>query len=562
MRSGSPRWSKAAVLGVVGVAVAFIGCKKPDGPKLQSTGSVRKKVEAEKSAPRLPVLGKRLVEGNPSELRTSADGRFVTVLINAETPQIPGAPPTLKLGDLWAANAQTGQATRVAHGVVNSPGGWLFSADGRWLVVAAGTDPTQQTGSILVKDTSDLSAEPERVAATASYFVLSDDGAQLAYVQQGVLHVGPLPKGPFRQVAGEVATASFAPDAKYLYFRRKFDAAGGLFQVSLTQDRAQPKRIVDYVGDYTVLKSGKHVVAQARERPAGVQFQLYAVDVASLAARKLTDDAARFRVSRDGKYVAWRALTSKNIQADIGELWLAELPNGTPTKLGDQVKDFEFSSESGWLIYRERFEELLLGGRDAKPEERRTEKVGDLYLLQLPDGQPKLLQRRSPNFLFSPDGKSLAYTGRIELPEVTRRLFVRQLGQGESRAVKDWLYEYQFRPGTDELLFRADCMREGRSCDLLSIAVSAPKETLPTKLSEGTFGAKFSQDGKRAALAFAHLTDQSFDLAIKDLVSGTQRTVDQFVEWPAVFLGEKGEQLAYLVKEKQRPGLYVAPTGP
>lgn len=558
MRVGGRSATSSACL--AGLLLAVGACKKPDGPKLQSSGSVRQKVAAEKSAPRLPVLGKRLVEGDPSELRPSPDGKLLTVLINAETPAIPGAPPTLKLGDLWAANVQSGQATRIAHGVVNSPGGWLFSADSRWLVVSAGTDPTQQTGSLMVKDTQDLSGEPERVAATASYFVLSDDGGQLAFVQQGVLHVGALPKGPFRQVAGEVATATFSADAQYLYFRRKFDAAGGLFQVSLKQDRAQPKRIVDYVGDYTVLKTGKYVVAQARERPAGVQFQLYSADVGSLATHKLTDDAARFRVSRDGRYVAWRALTSKNIQADIGELWLAELPKGTPRKLGDQVKDFDFSADSGWLVFRERFEELLLGGRDAKPEERRTEKVGDLYLLKLPDGEPKLLQRRSPNFLFSPDGKSLAYTGRIELPEVTRRLFVVPLGQGEPRAVKDWLYEYQFRPGTDELLFRADCMREGRSCDLLSLAVSAPKDALPTKQAEGTFGAKFAQDGSKAALAFAHLTDQTFDLAVKDFATGQQKTVDQFVEWPAIMLGEKGEQVAYLVKEKQRPGLYVAPT--
>ena len=63
--------------------------------------------------------------------------------------------------------------------------------------------------------------------------------------------------------------------------------------------------------------------------------------------------------------------------------------------------------------------------REAKQGESTLEKVGDLTEVKLPDGAPVVLQRLCPNSLFSPDGSALAYTGRIEQPEVTRRLFLK-----------------------------------------------------------------------------------------------------------------------------------------
>jgi hypothetical protein len=61
-------------------------------------------------------------------------------------------------------------------------------------------------------------------------------------------------------------------------------------------------------------------------------------------------------------------------------------------------------------------------------------------------------------------------------------------------------------------------------------------------------------------VASAHLTDMTFDLAVRDLAKGTQVTIDQYVEWPALLLGPEGARVAYLVNEKNRPGLYVAPS--
>jgi hypothetical protein len=530
-------------------------CKERSAPVGQG---VRAKVEAEKSAARLPVLGERRITGDASELRASPDGQVVTALLDAKKPTIEGVPPPARVGDLWAAGASAGAAVKVAAGVTNMPGGWLFSPDSKWILASAGWDASQQVGELIVINAHDLAAPAQRVSSRVNYFVPSDDGALLAWVESGVLSVGPLPGGPWRQLAGEVSTAEFSSDGHYLYFRRRYAAAGGLYQVDLTDTRAQPRRVLDQVAEYTVLHNTKHVIVNARVTPADRVFQLHVVDTATLKTRKLADDALRFRASRDGRSVAWRTSSSKGEQADVGELWLATVPDGTPRKLGDSVKDFDFAPDGKRLVYRENYQELLLGGRDAKPGENRVEKVGDLWLVELPDGKPRLLHRRCPNFLFSPDGKALAYTARIETPDVTRRLLLLRSDATEPVVLKDWLYEYQFRPPGEQLYFRADCLREGRACDLLSIRVDAPKDTKPTREVGSVFGVRFTPDGSRAVLSFAHLTDETFDISFRNLVTGDQKPIDQYVEWPGVMLGEKGEGYAYLVHERSRAGVYVA----
>lgn len=521
------------------------------GPK-----SVIQKVKQEKQAARLPVLGVQRLEGDVQELRATADGAVVTVLVDAKRPPISGLPPPMRMGALWAVPAVEGAPVKLGAGVTNLPGGWLISNDSRWVGFVADHDPTQKLGELYVQDVRDLSTERQRVAARVSYFVFSEDSTQLAFVANGVLSVGALPAGPFRQVAGEVSTAGFSNDGRFLYFRRKYAAAGGLFQVRLADARPQPRRLLDQVADYTVLRSGRHVVANARSSPGDRTFQLFAIDVETLEAHKLADDAVRFRVTPDGRMAAWVA--NDGAVSELGELWLSPVSGGPARRLADKVKDFEFSPDSKQLVFRGNYIDLPLGGREAKEGDAKLEKVGDLSLVALPDGAPRLLQKLCPNYLFAPDGQSLAYTARIEQPEVTRRLLLLREGAEKPVALKDWLYEYAFQPGTDALFFRADCLREGRACDVFSAPADAAEGTPPQKVLEGTFGFKFSRDGKRAMVAYAHLTDVTFDLALRNLGTGEQKTVDQYVEWPALSLGDDGARVAYVVREAGRAGLYVA----
>ena len=242
---------------------------------------------------------------------------------------------------------------------------------------------------------------------------------------------------------------------------------------------------------------------------------------------------------------------------DKGALSLMELPDGKPRELGANVADFDFSPDGKRFVYRDNYIELALGGRDSPEGDKKlVERVGDIYVLEMPDGKPKQLARQCPNFLFAPGGSALAFTARIDRPEVTRRLYLYPVGAPEPIALKDWLYEYQFPASGDVLYFRSDCLREGRACDVNAISTTPVKDEKPKRLVEGTFGFRFSADGKKALIAFAHLTDQTFDLAQRNLESGEQRTIDQYVEWPALLLPDGS--VAYLVNEKSRPGVYVA----
>lgn len=529
------------------------GCKQ----QKTSTGepkSVIARVEKEKNAPRLPVIGERRLEGEAQELRASPDGEVLTVLLDAQKPSTAGVPPPMRLGNLWAVPSKGGTPRKLGGGVTNMAGGWLHTADSRFILFTTGWDPAQQTGELFVQDAKKLDAERERVAGRVTYFVPSDDGAQVAFIEGGVLHAGKLPSGPFPEVAGEVSTAEFSADGRYLYFKRKFTSAGGLYQVDLKDTRPQPKRLVDHASEYTVLRSGKHVIVSARATPADATFQLHVFDVATLKDKKLTFDGHRYRVSRDGRYLAWR----DNVPGpDKGALWLVSLPDGKPRQLGANVADFDFSPDGARFVYRDNYIELGLGGREGQMEGKKlVERVGDLTVIELPDGKPKLLARQCPNFLFAPGGSALAYTARIDRPEVTRRLYLYPVGTAEPLALKDWLYEYQFVQTGDVLYFRSDCLREGRACDLNSVSAKATKDDKPKKEVDGTFGFRFSADGKRALLAFAHLTDQTFDLAQRNLETGEQRTIDQYVQWPAILLADGS--VAYLVLEKSRPGVYVA----
>ncbi len=537
------------------VVLALAGCKQPLNSAGEPKGVIAR-VKKEQRAERVPVLGERRVEGPVTELRASPDGEVLTVLRDAVKPPISGVPPPMRLGALWAVSASGGAAQKLGNGVTNMPGGWLHTGDSRWILFNAGWDPQQQVGELYVQDARQLGAERQRISARASYFVPSDDGTQVAFIEGGVLHAGKLPGGPFPQLAGEVSTAEFSADGRYLYFKRKFSSAGGLYQLDLKDERPQPRRLIDQVTEYTVLRSGKYVVALARETPVDRVFQLHLFEVATLKARKLAEDAHRFRASRDGRFLAWR---DNDPGPEKGALYLMALPDGAPRKLGAKVSDFDFSPDGARFAWRDNFIELSLGGSESPLDDHKlVERVGDLHVLEMPDGEPKRLARQSPNYLFAPNSAALAYTARIDRPEVTRRLFLYPAGATEPIALKDWLYEYTF-PATGEFLyFRSDCLRDGRACDLLSMPAKPATGELPKKELEGTFGVRFSPDGKRALVASAHITDMTHDISVRDLAKGTQVMIDQYVEWPGLLLGPEGAKVAYLVNEKNRPGLYVA----
>lgn len=530
---------------VVLASLALVACKKEGQPK-----TIRQSIE---KPVRQASLGVRKVEGSAIDLRASPDGKIVTALVDGEKPRIDGVPPTMRMGSLWAVPTGEGAAVRVATGAVNVPGGLLFTNDGKYLLVIGAYDPTQQSGELLVQDLTDLSKERQRLAPHVTYMKPSLDGTRVAYVDDGVLFEGLLPAGPFRQLAGEVATAEYAPNGKQLYFRRKSVAGGGVFQLELGDEKPTPKRFVDAVGEYVISDDSKWVIAMARTNPRQSGFELFVADVGTLKAVKVADDVVRFAISRDGKWLA-RMQVPKSATAatdlQIGELWLAQTGQAEGRKVGEKVREFEFTKDSKKLIFRDNYQVLaLIGGKS-------DEKVGDLTSVTLPDGAPVVLQKRSPNYELSPDGTAIAYTARIERPEYSRHLFLRKEGS-EPVKLQEWLYDYVFSPQGDRLFFRANCMREGRSCDLMMQELAKAGVEKPRKTAQNTFNFKLSEDGSRAITTSPHMTDELFDVLLTNFTTGETKTLDQYVIQPVHLLSKDGRTAAWIVSDKKNSGVYV-----
>ncbi len=547
------------------IAAVLAGCQKPgkSGGGGGSPASGGAKLGLKKDVERIEGVGVRRLSGDVTDLRATPDGQTVTGLLKAEKPAIAGVPPPMRLGELWAVPA-TGEAKKVASGVTNMPGGSLFSPDSRWLLVLAGYDPTRQQGRLLVQDLTALSTEPVPVSGKVTYFVPSADSKLLAWVEDGVLRVGPLPGGPFREVAGEVATAEFSPAGKHVYFRRRMAAAGGLFQLALDNPKATPRKVTDQAGDWILSADGARLVYLARSTPGTPYFELYAADAAALKAVKLAENVTLMRVSADGKWAAW--LESYHAQ-EGGNLVLRAIDGGERRELGVRVKDLDFTADSARLFFRNNYTELKLGGAAAMlpGEEQLLEKVGDLTEVTLATGAARVLQKKVPNYLLSPDGKAIAFTARIERPEYTRHLYLLGPGQAEPVLLRKWLYDYAFSSSSDRLFFRANCTREGRSCDLLVQDVAAAKPSADggvaggaQLVAEATFNFKLSPDGNRVVYTYAHTMDQSFDVSVLNFKTGERKTLEQFVRVPVYFLGRDGAKVAYVVDEKKRAGLYVA----
>lgn len=539
--AGSGRAGLRPAVGCLVVFLALLsGCRNKNLSAAGGGGPQGAALGLHKST--IASAGTLRVPGPASDLRASPDGATAVALVNGQLPPGEGVPPPMRVGELWAVRAE-GEPIKLGAGVSNMPGGWLFSDDSRFVMFLTGYSVVSQSGALWAQDLT-KPAEKVKLGEDVTYYVASGDAASVAFVERGVLKAGPLPQGPFREIAGEVATAQFTADGKALYFRRRVVAAGGLFQVVLADEKRQPRRVTDQVGDFELNKDGSRVAYLAREAPNSRSFQLYVAETATLKSTKVADAVLRFRFSNDGKLLA-------RIQGDDpsqpGELWLGSAAGGLGKKLGDKVKDFVFSPDGTRLAFRQKYKEIELVGQQ-------VEKIGELVMQPLPDGPQQVIEKKCPNYLFSPDSKVLAYTATVLTPLYSRDLYVLREGDEKAAKIKEWLYEYLFTPASDRLLFRADCTREGRSCWLLSLDVTKSGQA-PVQIVDATFGFKLSRDGKTVLATYAHTLDGSFDVQAVDLETRRKKPLDGNVKPPVQFLGNRA---VYVIEEKGRAGLYTA----
>lgn len=522
-------------------AVVCAGCKS-EGTPAGTTGANVSLQKVMKGQAGVGSVGTKLAGGIGIDLRATSDGQHLTWLLDATKPRLDGLPPPMRVGVLWAMPSKGGDSRKLGTGVTNMPGGYLFSPDGRWVLFLAGYSAAEQSGELRVADLSAPGTPPERLGGRVTYMLASPDSKQIAFVDEGVLRTGPLPSGPFREVAGEVATAEFSPDVATLYFRRRVANAGGLYQVPLKDVGKPPRKIADQVGDFRLTPDGKTLAYAARPSAGSSSYELFVTDTAVLKPRLLARNVINFRFSPDGKLLAHNEGLSPE---DPGDLFVSPFGGGAgePKALGAAVKDFQFSPDSKSIAFREAY----------------NDNEGDLAVAVIGSATPaKKISRRVRSYTWSDDNLKIAFTIRVVKPITSVDLVVWRVGDEEATKIKQWVYDYAFTPQSDRLLFRTDCSREGRSCNLLALDL-ADLKLPPKKLVEAMSAFKISEDGVRVLITYSRAQMGDFyDVAVFNLKTNERKTLEQFIRLPAMFLDKEGARVAYVVGEQNKAGVYVA----
>ncbi len=525
------------------VLAALLGCKKggEGGGGVDSRG--------------IRSAGSSVSAGIAADLRVTPDRKQITFLTDAMKPRMDGIPPQMLLGVLQVLPVGGGKPRRLGSGVTNVPGGYLVSPDSRWALYLEGFNAAAHAGVLHAVDIQDPSSDPVKLDPEVTYLLPSPDSAWLAYVKAGVLKVGKLPGGPFREVAGEVTVAQFSPDSSFLAFKRTQSAAGGLGLVKVAGSEPL-KKLADQVGDYAFSPDSKRIAFAVRSTTTPGTYDLFSASVGDAKAQKVATACSGFAYSPDGRWLA-RTEGARVVEAVnfVGDLVVGPAEGSAGNKVAVSVNGtgFGFSPDSTQIAALEKFD--FTKGRE----------WGSLVLVGLKEGKPKELAKRVKTFLWAPDSKSLALQP-IEFSQEygpSANLFIYRAGEEAPKQVLTGVWGYSYDPKSRYVLARNGCSRGGaggspRACDLLSIDLSKP-ELASKKLVEGIYSFKTTPDGEKILVTYAEIGPDTFNVATYDVASGARKTLDQHILLPALFAGEGNDRVAYVVAERSRAGVYLAP---
>ncbi|MCK8496791.1 gliding motility protein [Myxococcus fulvus] len=543
-----PRLGRLLGAGLVAsLVVAGGGCKKSEDAKPAGSPSAATPSAAAPSAPAAPSPSGRapagagqgllLDAGRAADLRLTSDGRFATYLMNGQKPRLDGVPPQMLLGELRVVPVEGGEPRKLGDSVTNVPGGLLFSADSRYALYLTGYNPASQSGTLNVATLDDAKAEPAVLGTAVSYMLPSPDGTKVAFVDGGKLKLGPLPAGPFVDVAAEVSTAQFTADGKALLFKRRLSAAGGLAVVTVDKPEAAPRKLADQVGDYSVSPDGQRVAFQVRSESVRGLYDLYLAELPAEKPKRLAVASQSFGFSPDGKWLA----RSENGKPDVpGDLYVGPAAGGPGRKVGERVETFAFSPDSQAVGFLDKYDV--------------TARAGLMAVASLPDGAPKRVGDRVPNFVWGSDARYVAFLSRFLKPEYSVDLMLYPLGAEKAEKVHRGVFGYGFMPGNGQVVFRSNCIRNGRACDFK--ALELPQKAEPQTWLQGIFSYKLSTDGKRVLATYARMDSDTYDIAVYDAKTQARKPLDQGVQVPVYFGGKEDSRAVYIIAQGPKAGVY------
>ncbi|AKF81214.1 gliding motility protein [Myxococcus fulvus 124B02] len=543
-----PRLGRLLGAGLVAsLVVAGGGCKKSEDAKPAGSPSAATPSAAAPSAPAAPSQSGRapagagqgllLDAGRAADLRLTSDGRFATYLMNGQKPRLDGVPPQMLLGELRVVSVEGGEPRKLGDSVTNVPGGLLFSADSRYALYLTGYNPASQSGTLNVATLDDAKAEPAVLGTAVSYMLPSPDGSKVAFVDGGKLKLGPLPAGPFVDVAAEVSTAQFTADGKALLFKRRLSAAGGLAVVTVDKPEVAPRKLADQVGDYAVSPDGQRVAFQVRSESVRGLYDLYLAELPAEKPKRLAVASQSFGFSPDGKWLA----RSENGKPDVpGDLYVGPAAGGPGRKVGERVETFAFSPDSQAVGFLDKYDV--------------TARAGLMAVASLPDGAPKRVGDRVPNFVWGSDASYVAFLSRFLKPEYSVDLMLYPLGAEKAEKVHRGVFGYGFMPGNGQVVFRSNCIRNGRACDFK--ALELPQKAEPRTWLQGIFSYKLSADGKRVLATYARMDSDTYDIAVYDAKTQARKPLDQGVQVPVYFGGKEDSRAVYIIAQGPKAGVY------
>jgi hypothetical protein len=186
-----------------------------------------------------------------------------------------------------------------------------------------------------------------------------------------------------------------------------------------------------------------------------------------------------------------------------------------------------------------------------------TAGAGLMAVASLPDGAPKQVGGRVPNFLWGEDGRYVAFLSRFLKPEYSVDLMLYPLGAEKAEKVHKGVFGYGFMPGNTQVVFRSNCIRNGRSCDFKALGL--PRNGEPQTWMQGIFSYKLSSDGQRVLATYARMDSDTYDVAVYDVKTQARRTLDQGVQVPVSFAGKDDSRAVYIISQGPKAGVYSVP---
>jgi hypothetical protein len=523
----------------VAVLVLLAACSKT-GPARQS--------DANKS------YGARVADdGEVAKVTPSPDGKWIAFLGQVERPKELGVPEGILLGLLSVVPADgSGPSRQLLGGVTNLEGAFGFSSDGASLAAIKSFRFASHSGSLEVVKLA--GGEPVHLADDCSGFTFSPDGKRLAWVCASGGFLGNADGSGAHKLTDAAATVEFSRDSGKLLVRKLAQSGGDLLLVELGSGAT--RTLAKGVGDYAFSPDARDVAFTTHSADVHGGWDLKIIPSAGGTPRQLGEGISRFRFSPDGKWIAYVAGVTPS--KAFGDLYVAPTGEGTATKVGERVEQYEIAPSSRAVAFLAKYSD--------------NARSGTLTVQVLPPTLPaQVVQKPVKSFVWSPGGAYLAFSSFM-VKDATLHLALLKLddlkpgaayGDGGvgfatgSREVATGAYGYQF-VDDGRLLYRSDCIMEGRACDLYQLPTDHP--ATPARLTGGVWRFSISKDGNRMLLTYPRVDSETVaNLGVMNLSGyGGVTGLDHSVELGAAFLDPHGDRAAYGVIDKRRRGVYVA----